>query len=96
MNVYSKKSTHYQRLIKLSHNFSKLDANSGSWKIQLAKQSQKLTTFITSAPQHFQKWMSTILSGLEGVQCLMHHVPVYGKYREEHNQYFTKANLEQI
>ena len=66
--------------------FSKLDANSGFWQIPLAKTSQPLTTFVTpfgrycfnklpfgisSAPEHFQKRMGRMLSGLEGVLCLM-------------------------
>ena len=64
--------------------FSKLDANSGFWQIPLAEKSRLLTTFITpkgrycfnklpfgisSAPEDFQKRMSRILSGLEGVHC---------------------------
>ena len=80
--------------------FSKLDANSGFWQIPLEKSSQPLTTFITpfgryhftklpfgisSAPEHFQKRMSRILSGLDGVQCLMDDVLVYGKDEEEHD-----------
>ena len=59
--------------------FSKLDANSGFWQMPLANKSQRLTTFITpfgryhftrmpfrisSAPEHFEKRMSAILSGL--------------------------------
>ena len=53
--------------------FSKLDANSGFWKIPLAETSRPLTTFITpfgryhfnklpfgitSAPEHFQRRMA--------------------------------------
>ena len=62
--------------------FSKLDANSGFWQIPLSERSKLLTTFITpqgrycfnklpfgicSAPEHFQKRMSHILAGLDGV-----------------------------
>ena len=80
--------------------FTKLDANSGFWQIPLAQQSRLLTTFITpygrycfnklpfgisSAPEHFQKRMSRILEGLEGVQCQMDDVLVFGKDREEHD-----------
>ena len=65
--------------------FSKLDANSGFWQIPLARKSHRLTTFITpfgrycfnkmpfgisSAPEHFQRRMSKILSGLDGVLFL--------------------------
>ena len=74
--------------------FSKLDANSGYWQMELTKQSALLTTFITpygrycfnrlpfritSAPEHFQRRMSDILQGLEGVVCLIHNILVYGK-----------------
>ena len=66
--------------------FTKLDANSGFWQIPLDKSSRLLTTFITpmgrfcfnklpfgisSAPEHFQKRISAILSGLSGVVCQM-------------------------
>ena len=76
----------------------KLDANSGFWQISLAKTSRHLTTFITpfgryyfnklpfgisSAPEHFQKQMSNILSGLEGVLCLIDHVLVFEKDKHE-------------
>ena len=81
--------------------FSKLDANSGFWQIELAKESAKLTTFITpfgrfcfnrlpfgitSAPEHFQRRMSETLSGLDGVVCLVDDVLVYGKSQQEHDQ----------
>ena len=81
--------------------FSKLDANSGFWQIPLAKNSQKLTTFVTpfgryyftkmpfgisSAPEHFQKRMSTILSGLDGVLCLMDDILVFAKDEVEHDR----------
>ena len=84
--------------------FSKLDANSGFWQIPLAETSRLLTTFITpkgrycfnklpfgisSAPEHFQKRMSRILSGLDGVLCQMDDVLVFGKDQSEHDQRLT-------
>jgi len=80
--------------------FTKLDANSGFWQIPLTKESRLLTTFITpsgrycfnklpfgisSAPEHFQKRMSRILSGLDGVLCQMDDVLIYGRDRAEHD-----------
>ena len=90
--------------------FSKLDANSGFWQIPLEKSSRLLTTFITptgrycfnklpfgisSAPEHFQKLMSAILSGLEGVVCQMDDVLVFGKNQPEHDSRLTEV-LERI
>ena len=80
--------------------FSKLDANSGFWQIPLAEKSRLLTTFVTpsgrycfnklpfgisSAPELFQKRMNQILTGLEGVLCLMDDVLVFGKDQSEHD-----------
>ena len=80
--------------------FTKLDANSGSWQIPLAPSSRLLTTLITSfgrycfnqlpfgissAPEHFQKRMSAILSGLPGVLCQMDDIVVFGRNTAEHN-----------
>ena len=80
--------------------FSKLDANSGFWQIPLSKSSRLLTTFITpygrycfnkmtfgisSAPEHFQRRMSHILVGLQGVLCLMDDVLIHGKDQQEHD-----------
>ena len=90
--------------------FSKLDANSGFWQIKLSEDSALLTTFITpfgrfcfhrlpfgitSAPEHFQKRMSDILAGLEGVVCMVDDVLVYGRTQEEHDQRLS-AVLERI
>ena len=90
--------------------FSKLDANSGFWQIPLAKPSRLLTTFITpygrycfnklpfglsSAPKHFQKRMSQILTGLEGVLCQTDDVLVFGKNQEQHDARLATA-LERI
>ena len=84
--------------------FSKLDANVGFWQIKLSKQSALLTTFITpngrycfnrllfgiiSAPEFFQKQMSNILNGLEGVVCMIDDVLVHGKTQLEHDQRLT-------
>ena len=78
--------------------FSKSDANSGFWPIPLCKH---LTTFITpfgryqfnrlpfgitSAPEHFQRRMETVLQGLEGVVCLVDDVLVHGCTQTEHDQ----------
>ena len=81
--------------------FSKLDANSGFWQITLTEQPKLLTTFITpfgrycfnklpfgitSAPEFFQKQISAILAGLEGVLCLMDGILVFDKDRAEHDK----------
>ena len=81
--------------------FSTLDANSGFRQIPLNRDSALLTTVITpfgrycfhrlpfgitSAPEHFQRRMSDILSGLEGVVCMMDDVLVHGQTQEEHDQ----------
>ena len=80
--------------------FSKLDANSGFWQIPLAKYSQILTTFITpygrycinkmpfgisSAAEHFQRWMSQILEGLPGVVCFFDDILIYGQDEKQHS-----------
>ena len=90
--------------------FSKLDANSGFWQIELAAESKLLTTFITPyghfcfnrlpfgitfAPEHFQRRMSEILQGLEGVVCLVDDILVYGSTQTEHDAHL-KAALQHI
>ena len=84
--------------------FSKIDANSGFWQIPLAPETRLLTTFltpfgrycfnklpfgITSAPEVFQKRMSTILDGLDGVLCHMDDVLIFGANQEEHDRNLT-------
>ena len=81
--------------------FTKLDANSGFWQIPLSPSSSRLTTFITpfgrfcfnrlpfgisSAPEHFQRRMSEILSGIPNTVCMIDDILVYGKTQEEHDQ----------
>ena len=90
--------------------FTKLDANSGFWQIPLSPDSELLTTFITpygrfcfrrlpfgitSAPEHFQRRMSEILEGLEGVLCMVDDVLIHGRTQEEHDQRVVQV-LERI
>ena len=90
--------------------FSKLDANSGFWQIQLSPESSKLTTFITpfgrftfnrlpfgitSAPEYFQCKISEVLTGLDGIVCLIDDILVYGNTEEQHDQ-CLKAALSKI
>ena len=86
--------------------FSTLDANSGFWQIPLSLESALLTTFITpqgrycfhrlpfgitSAPEHFQRRMSDLLSDLEGVVCMMDDILVYGRTTEEHDERLVRV-----
>ena len=81
--------------------FSKLDANSGFWQVPLAEEFTLLTTFITpfgrfafrrlpfgisSAPEHFQRRMQTILEGIDGVLCQMDDILVFGTSQVEHDK----------
>ena len=81
--------------------FSALDANSVFWQILLERESALLTTFITpfgrycfhrlpfgitSAPEHLQRRMSEILTGLDGVVCMMDDVLIHGRTTEEHDK----------
>ena len=81
--------------------FTKLDANAGFWQIQLAEDSVLYTTFITpfgrfcfqrlpfgitSAPEFFQKKMSSILADLKGVVCMIDNVLVFGSTYKEHDE----------
>ncbi|XP_054765371.2 uncharacterized protein K02A2.6-like [Lytechinus pictus] len=80
--------------------FTKLDANSGFWQIPLSDESKLLTTFvtpfgrfcfdrlpfgITSAPEVFQRTMSNILEGLDGVICHMDDVLIHGVTQADHD-----------
>ena len=50
---------------------------------------------ISSAPEHFQKRMNKILSGLDGVLCLIDDTIVFGQTKEEHDLRL-KAALERV
>ncbi|XP_048585791.1 uncharacterized protein K02A2.6-like [Nematostella vectensis] len=81
--------------------FSKLDANSGFHQIPLSKESTLLTTFITpfgrfcynrlpfgitSAPEHFQKRMTSVLAGVEETANMIDDTLVYGRDQQEHDE----------
>ena len=86
--------------------FSKLDANSGFWQIPLAAKSRHLTTFITpfgcycynklpfgitGAPEYFQKKMSAVVDGLQGVLCLIDDILIFGRDKAEHDERLLAA-----
>ena len=86
--------------LKNAQVMTKLDANSGFWQIPLDEESKLLTAFITpfgryafnrlpfgisSAPEIFQRTMSSILEGLEGVICHMDDVLIHGVDVFEHD-----------
>lgn len=90
--------------------FTKLDLHSGFYQIPLAKESHKLTTFITplgrycfrrvpfgisSAPEIFQRTMSELFRGVDGVIVLMDDLLVFGSNDREHDQRLSKI-LEMI
>ena len=81
--------------------FSKLDAASGYWQLPLDDQSAKLTTFITHkgryffrrlpfgiacAAEIFQREMSRILEGVEGVHAYQDDIIIFGKTQEQHDR----------
>ena len=86
--------------------FTKLDANSGFWQVELSEDSSYLTAFITpfgrfcfrrlpfgitSAPEFIQKRMNDILCGLEGVVCMVDDILVYGKTQADHDRNLTEV-----
>ena len=81
--------------------FSKFDASSGFWQLQLDEQSSELTTFntpfgrckfnrlpfgISSAPEVFQKAINQVFEGLDGVAVIVDDILVWGKDDQEHDQ----------
>ncbi len=86
--------------------FSSLDLKNAYYQLKLHEESRGLTAFITheglyqfcrvpyglcSAPSAFQRMMSMILKGLEGVQCYLDDVIVHGASEAIHN-----ANLKAV
>lgn len=81
--------------------FSRLDANLGFWQIKLSEKSRPLTTFITpwgrycfnvlpfgisSGSEKFQKSVSQILEGLDGIECNIVDILIYGRSQEKHDE----------
>ena len=90
--------------------FMKLDANAGFWQIKLAEDFILCTTFITafgrfcfqrlpfgitSAPEFFQKKMSSILTDFKGVVCMIDDVLIYSSNYKEHDERL-EAMLHQL
>ena len=90
--------------------FSTLDAAAGFWQIPLDPTSSALTAFITpfgrfrfkrllfglsSGPEVFHRTMRHIFSGLEGVDCFIDDVIIWGSTREEHDQWVRRV-LERL
>ena len=78
-----------------------LDAASGFWQIPLDDSSSDLTTFITpfgrfkftrlpfglsSGPEVFHKAMQQVLSGLDGLDCFIDDILIWGSTKEEHDR----------
>ncbi|UYV81558.1 K02A2.6-like, partial [Cordylochernes scorpioides] len=81
--------------------FSKLDANSGFHQIPLSPDCQHLTTFITPfgrykycrmpfgislAPEYFQRVMSIILQGMDGVMCYLDDILIFASDSKSHDR----------
>ncbi|UYV73932.1 K02A2.6-like [Cordylochernes scorpioides] len=81
--------------------FSKLEANSGFHQIPLSPDCQHLTTFITPfgrykycrmpfgislAPEYFQRVMSIILQGMDGVMCYLDDILIFASDSKTHDR----------
>ena len=86
--------------------FTSLDAASGYWQMPLDEDSSKLTTFITPfgryrftrvpfgisiASEIYQREMSRILQGLDGVQVYQDDIIVHGKNVQQHDERLHKT-----
>ena len=86
--------------------FSKLDAVSGFWQIQLDDESSKLCTFntpfgryrftrlpfgIKSASEVFQKITSEMVADINGAEAIIDDILVWGATQEEHDERLRKV-----
>lgn len=86
--------------------FTTLDAASGFWQISLDEECSSLTTFITpfgrfrftrlpfgisSGPEVFHRAMQQVLHDLQGVDCFIDDVLVWGVTQQEHDQRLRKV-----
>lgn len=107
LNKALKRSHHHTpTLEELTHKFagaqvfSKMDAKSGYWSVQLHPESQLLTTFnspfgrfcfnrlpfgLKVSQDIFQQAMDQVLQDLPGVVAIADDITVYGKDEEEHD-----------
>ena len=90
--------------------FSKLDASSGYWQIQVDQESSKYLAFMTpwgryrflrlpfglhSASEIFHSEVSQIINGMEGVENSQDDIIIWGRTEEEHNERLFQV-LERI
>ena len=87
--------------LKQAKVWSKLDCKSGYFQCVLSEKSAKLTTFLTpfgrfyfnrlpmgicSAPEYYQRQVSSLLQGMKGVVSYLDDVLVFGKTQKEHDE----------
>jgi transposase InsO family protein len=112
VNMALKRGPHHTPTVEeLTHkfanatHFSKLDARSGYWSVQLNRDSQLLTTFnspfgrycfkrlpfgLKTSQDVFQRAMDQILDGLPGVISIADDITVYGTSEEDHDKNLVK------
>ena len=86
--------------------FTSLDAASGYWQMPLDENSSKLTTFITPfgryrftrvpfgisiASEIYQREMSRILRGLDGIEVYQDDIIIHGKDARQHDERLRKT-----